>query len=380
MKAKAKVCILSSGHPPYEGRVFEKEAKSLLKAGYEVVFVAPHTADEVLDGITVRAVPGFESLFRRALITAPLAFKASLREKADVYHFHDPELLPAGLLLKLLGNRVIYDVHEYNKQNFMSRQPGYWGLRKLIANVFDFFETLSSRIFNGVVVVDKVIEAKFKGRAVMVSNFPGRPVNPVRTKKSGGEFKCVYAGGIIADRGLFKMVEAMEHVERPARLILLGELSPEDRRKAEEMKGYERVDYRGYRPWQEVLSLLPECDLGLVLLQPVPAYMLAGEGTVKLFEYMGSGIPVLGSALPNLKRIIEREDCGLTVDSTDPVEIARKITYFIDNPEAARRMGENGRKAVMEKYNWEIEAGKLIGLYSRILGKARTGDAKLSNS
>jgi len=367
MSTKTKVCIFSSAHPPTDGRVFHKEAKSLLRAGYEVVYIGPDTADGVQDGIRVKAVPRSRSLLKRALIAATRLIRASLRERADIYHFHDPELLPAGLLLRLLGKRVVYDVHEYNKLNFKSRRPGYWGMRTLMANVFDIFETQASRYFNGVIAVDKVIEDKFMGRAVKVSNFPFRPGKPSRLEMREREFKCVYAGGLTADRGLFRMIEAMEHIDRPAKLILLGKISDENRRKAETMKGYERVECRGYKPWPEVLELLPNCDLGLVMLQPVPAYVFAGEGTIKLFEYMGAGLPVLASNFPNLKRIIEQADCGLVVDPTDPVEIARKITYFADNPEAARRMGENGWKAVMDKYNWETENEKLLGLYSRIL-------------
>jgi glycosyltransferase involved in cell wall biosynthesis len=367
MTARARVCIMTSSHTAFDERIFHKQAKSLAGAGYEVTIVAPHAAGEVLDGIRVKAVPKTKGLLKRAFLTAPRVLRAALREGADIYHFHDPELLPAGLLLRLLGKRVIYDAHEYYKQNFLSRRPASGALTRLTANVLDSIETQASRLFNGVIVVDRVTKDKFKGRAVTVSNFPYRPGKPARFKPRGGGFKCVYAGGLSADRGLFKMIEAMEHVDRPARLILLGRVSEEDRLRARKMKGYERVEFLGFRPWPEVLKLLPECDLGLVLLQPVPAYIHAGEGTVKLFEYMASGLPVLGSNFPNLARIIMGEGCGATVNPADPVEIAGKIMYLADNPDVASGMGKNGWNAVMEKYNWEMEAEKLFGLYSRIL-------------
>ncbi|MGC2423342.1 MAG: glycosyltransferase, partial [Nitrospirota bacterium] len=241
------------------------------------------------------------------------------------------------------------------------------GIRHFIAYAFDLLETFASSFFDGVIVVDRTIGNKFKGRATVVSNYPYSPQKPPLPNGHGKEFKCVYAGGLSADRGLFKMIEAMKHMARPARLILLGPLSDEDRIKAEKTEGYEKVEYLGFRPWLDVLNLLPECDLGLVLLQPVPAYIFAGEGTVKLYEYMASGLPVLSSNFVNLERIITGTGCGATVDPTDPAQIAKQMMYFADNPAVSRKMGGNGIKAVMEKYNWEKEAGKLLGLYDRIL-------------
>ncbi len=212
---------------------------------------------------------------------------AAIREKADIYHFHDPELIFAGLFLKLLGKKVVYDVHEYYKQNILSKRSIPWGIRHFIAYSFDLLETFASRLYDGVIVVDRAIGNKFKGRATVVSNYPYSPKKHLLPKGHGKEFKCVYAGGLSADRGLFRMIEAMEHMDRPARLILIGTLSDEDRIKAETMKGYEKVGYLGSRPWSDVLKLLPECDLGLVLLQPVPAYIFAGEGTIEAFRVYG---------------------------------------------------------------------------------------------
>ncbi|MHB8174458.1 MAG: glycosyltransferase, partial [Nitrospirota bacterium] len=96
-------------------------------------------------------------------------------------------------------------------------------------------------------------------------------------------------------------------------------------------------------------------------------YLYHGENSIKLFEYMMAGLPVLGSNFINLERIIMENECGLTVDPTDPARIAEKIMYLANNPEISRKMGENGVKAVMERYNWEKEEEKLLALYHKIL-------------
>ncbi len=371
MSLKPKVRILTSSHTAFDERIFYKQAKSIAIAGYDTAVIAPHPTDEILDGIAIKAVPELNGKFARLLIIPLYILILAIREKAYLYHFHDPELMPSGLVLKLLGRSVVYDAHEYYKLKIMSKTgiPGM--IRQLIASAFDLFETLASMTFNGVIVVDKVTEAKFGGRAVRVGNFPFRPQKPVKRSERTGEFKCVYAGGLSADRGLFKMVQAMEYVDDRIKLVLAGPMSDRDFENIKRLKGFERVDYLGLIPWLKVLELLPECDLGLVLLQPVPAYIYAGENTVKLFEYMMACLPTLASDFPNLKKILDCETCGITVDPTDPALIAEKITYFADNPDAVGRMGENGVKAVMERYNWENEEEKLLALYSKILNSKR---------
>lgn len=62
-----------------------------------------------------------------------------------------------------------------------------------------------------------------------------------------------------------------------------------------------------------------------------------------------------------------------TVDPLDPKAIAQAIEYLLTHPEEARQMGENGRRAVEEKYNWEKEAEKLLALYKELVDSAKDG-------
>lgn len=368
-----KVCLMTSVRSPFDHRIFYKQAKSLAGAGYEVTVVAPHTACEVVDGIKIKAVRKERNKLKRMLLTTFRIFMAGIREKADIYHFHDPELIPAGLALRLTGRKVIYDVREYYALKFEVKSEIPACLRSSVAYAFDHLETLASRFFNGVIVVDRVIGCKFHNRATRITNYPYLPAEAAEVRREpDGVFRFVYAGGLEGVRGLFKMVEAMEYVDSRARLILIGPYyREEDRLKAEALKGYKKVDWLGFLPWPEVVKMLPGFDLGLVLLQPTRAYVKQGEGTIKLFEYMMSGLPVLGSDFSNFEKIIDGAGCGATVDPTDPREIAKKMTSFMDDPEAARQMGENGKKAFAEKYNWTKESEKLLGLYEKILQKTR---------
>ena len=87
----------------------------------------------------------------------------------------------------------------------------------------------------------------------------------------------------------------------------------------------------------------------------------------KLFDYMLMSLPVVVSNFPLYRDVVQTHQCGLTVDPARPQEIARAIVYLIEHPREAQQMGANGRRAVLEKYNWEKESQKLLQIYDTVL-------------
>ena len=145
------------------------------------------------------------------------------------------------------------------------------------------------------------------------------------------------------------------------------------------MKEHPKVVYHGVLPWEQVSRFLVTADLGVVLLQPLPSYTyFPGENLIKLFEYMSVGLPVLISDFPKLKALIERLDAGMAVDPTSPEAIARAIEFLHENPAVRRRMGDNGRRAVREQFNWEHEEQKLLAIYHKLTAGRESAMASCS--
>ncbi len=111
-RMKNKVCILTSVHPPFDVRIFHKEAKSLVKAGYDVTLIAQHDKEEIVDGVKIINLQKPRNRIERMTKTVSELYQKALRVDADIYHFHDPELIPVGKALKKRGKAIIYDVHE----------------------------------------------------------------------------------------------------------------------------------------------------------------------------------------------------------------------------------------------------------------------------
>jgi glycosyltransferase involved in cell wall biosynthesis len=296
-------------------------------------------------------------LYRKAIVSA-----------ADIYHFHDPELIPVGLLLRARGKTVIYDVHEYYKKKILCKSYIPHFLRRPLSSCFDSLETIASKFFSGIVVADRATQAKFHGKAILVENFPYVPEQCNVAKRSNSCFTLVYLGAISEERGLLAMVRALEFIDDPIRLTLIGEFaSNDDKKKAESMDGYAKVDWLGHKNWPDALSIMASADLGLALFQPVPALFYAGENTLKIFEYMLFGLPVMASDFPNLRTIVVGNACGVVVDPTDPKRIADEIIALMKSRDRCVEMGQRGAKAVVEKYNWAHCSKALLNLYDEVL-------------
>jgi len=365
-------CILTTVHPPFDTRVFHKQAKTLARAGYDVSLIAKHKCDEMIDGIRIIALPGSWNRLTRMFGLTLKTFRMALRQRADVYHIHDPELLLAGVFLKrLTGAKIIYDVHEDVPQQILSKTWLPSLFRKPISSLVAVWEKVAAHCCDAVVPATEGVAEHFcHHELVVVHNFPDlRLLDDAEfVGRSDEKTSLVYIGGITRLRGAQEMLHAVGIVaERyPIRLELIGGFHPAElEEKARKLAEWEHVSYFGWRPAPEVYGVLKAADAGIVCLHPIPRHRVALS--VKLFEYMAAGIPVIASDFPLWRSIVEGDRCGLNVDPLDPQAIADAICYIIEHPDEAREMGRRGRQAVEQKYNWETEAKKLIALYERLL-------------
>jgi len=374
----AKVGILTSVHPPFDTRIFHKQAKTLVRAGYDVTLIAQHDKDEVVDGVKIVALPKPRNRFTRIFGLTWRAFRLALRQQADIYHFHDPEILPWGWLLQKITQRpVVYDVHEYYADSILTKEwvPAF--LRGPISKVVAKVEKMVAKRLAGVITVNRDMEDLFKKvnrNAITLHNYPSRSfVERFNDKPQADYFTVIYIGGVSRDRGYQVMVDAMRIVkgkEPRARCIIVGPMNkaglPEmflEREASLLQEG--GIELTGEVPHQEISRLLSKATIGWYPVLPTPNYLKAIP--IKIFEYMAARLPVICSDMGFAKEIIKEAQCGLLAEAGNPEAHAAAILYLLNHPEERRRMGENGRRAVIEKYNWDREAKKLLTLYEELL-------------
>lgn len=375
IKNTVRVCHITSVHPATDVRIFIKECRSLAEVGYSVSLIAPGAKCEKKDRVRIIGISATKGgRFFRMTVTVWRVFQAALKENAHVYHFHDPELIPVGLLLRILSKKVIYDVHEDYRLNIQSR---YWlplWMRKPVSWLFELFENFSARYFSCIVSATPAIAKKFRSineNTVIIQNFPR--LDELSTIKNEVTWEerldtVIYIGGIDISLGIKEIVEAIELVQRKlnTQLILAGKFSPESLiKEIQNLPGWKNVEYRGFLSHKEVIKLLKKVKAGLAVLRPEPRYLVSYA--TKLFEYMSLEIPVIASDFPLWRKIVEGAGCGLLVDPLDPQAIAVAIVHILKHPEEAEKMGKRGRKAVEDMYNWSNEEKKLLWLYKNLL-------------
>jgi glycosyltransferase involved in cell wall biosynthesis len=368
-----KVSHLTSVHPTEDIRIFIKECKSLAAAGHEVSLITANEGSYTSDGVQIIGLDvKAPSRVKRMIKATRAVYQKALEIDSDVYHFHDPELLWVGLKLKKKGKKVVYDVHEDVPEQVLSKQWIPKPLRKLVSYAVTTVERYCSSRFDAVVTATPHISNRFRTynkNTVTIHNFPilNELLDNVQEPKEKTSSNFIYVGGLTGLRGTKEMVQAIGllNEEKDSRLILGGAFSPASLKdEVQREEGWNYTDFKGYLTRAEVKKTLSEATGGLVLIHPEPRYVVSYP--IKLFEYMSAGIPAIASNFPLWRDIVEKNNCGLCVDPLNPSEIADAMKWLLENPEEARKMGENGRAAVIEKYNWEHESKELVSLYNRL--------------
>ena len=365
-----KVCHLTSVHNRYDVRIFSRECISLQKAGYNVSLIAADgKIDELKNGINIYGVAKGSSRITRMFQTTNNVYKKAIEINADVYHLHDPELIPTGVKLKKKGKKVIFDSHEDVPQQILNKQWIPFFFRKIISIIYSLYERKSLKRFDGLISVNSRIVDRLKKintNTVMVTNFP--IINEYEKNDSKYNKRTIcFAGTICENYMIHHILDAISEIDN-IKFILAGPCYENYLSELKNKSSWSKVDYKGAISFDKVIEIYNESSIG-VAVHDYTYNVGCKEGSlgfIKNFEFMANELPVICTDFVVWKQIIDEEKCGICVAPNDITAIREAITYLLDNPDIARNMGENGRSAVVKKYSWTKQEETLLKFYNQL--------------
>jgi glycosyltransferase involved in cell wall biosynthesis len=366
-------------HWIFDNRI-NKEIDTLIKAGYEVHYVAPVDENELKKYVErhpqVHVIPiqRYKNKHERMRKGVREAYRAALSINADIYHFHDPELIRAGIWLKLHGKKVIYDVHENYFANILLKKWISKPLRWIYSFSYLIMEKISLFLFDGIIVVVPDMARRFnKNKTIVLPNYPVLDffVDLKKTTNDSNGFLFGYLGGISSVRNfnfLLKAFEISHRISKNVKMLLVGPIEDQELKEnisKMQNKYPDSFSYISRKPYKEALQIMKNCDAGIIVLKPLPNVLNSSPN--KLFEYMALGLPIVASDFPAWHKVLDEAKCTVYVDPLNVNDIAEKMVFLANNPEKAKQMGKRGKKIAFEKYNWEKVEGKLVTLYKKVL-------------
>lgn len=370
------ICILTTAHPTSDQRIFHKQAKTLVKRGFDVKAIAHHNKTGYQNDIKILSLGNADSRVNRWR-NIYKTYRMAVRIDADVYHFHDPELLPVGALLACrTDGQVIYDAHEYYPDAIYMREWIPYPIRAPLSRVFPAIESAFAQQIDAIITADEPTSEAFRQRGhnqvVTIRNFPRTEsitIDPSIVERNH-EHLLSYVGQLSSERGLFRMLKLVARLQADEDIglwLLGGFKNDETKRRTQAFIADHNLEKHirlfGRVNYEEIFSYLAATDLGLALLDRERCQR---NVPTKLFEYMLSGLPVVATRGRSIKRYLDRE-IGVFVPENDTEAQATLIADLLANEIRRSEMGTQAAKRARSNYSWECEEERLLNLYMTLV-------------
>ena len=351
--------------------LIRKQVRPLLDRGVDVTLVfADGLPDETVDEMHFTSIPvqaHIGKYFTRLFTFQKLFYKKLKEIDADVYQTCDVDSLLVCLLLKRQGKKVVFNLLEEHPYTLYSKLHLPRIIVKAIVSLWAgwmifVFKRLDS-VFTVAPDIENYLERWGVKNHFILGNYPlvDESHRISLEEYLARDNRIVYFGavyGISRQEVLLKAIGRIEDVD----YLIAGDFGVGNyRERLESMPEWSRVEFINRFPKSELNTILSRCTISNVLRDfEATGYPSGSYGVIKIFESMEAGLPILCADAPVYRDIMNQYPCGILVDPNSEEDIYNAINYLVSNRKEAYVMGQNGRQAVIEKYNWSIESAKYV--------------------
>jgi glycosyltransferase involved in cell wall biosynthesis len=369
-----RVCHVISGYYRTDARIFQRQCKSLVKNGFEVsILTNDGEKESIEDGITIYHCNKYWKNRFKVLFFAKYQFlKKALQIDAEIYQLHSPELIPLGLALKKMNKIVVYDAHEDLPRHILEKEWIPSVFQRPISLLVEAYMNRALRKYDVIVTPHSHVKeflSKINPQTYLITNFPlindtdNFSLNHYKSRES---VMC-YTGTVYRYSNQEVILNALDYIEG-LKYEIAGHIDEQHLQQLKSYNSFSKVRFWGRIQWSEMTKFYSRCTLGIVVYDYKLnlGYKLGSFGTNKIFEYMQAGLPVICTDYDLWKEIISDFNCGICVEPQNSEQIMDAISFLTCNPEQAYIMGQNGRKAVLEKFNWNTQEKVYVDIFKKI--------------
>jgi hypothetical protein len=364
---------LTSAHSVTDTRIFVKEATSLAEAGFRVAVAGPGDVNcqQTINQVSVFSIERPGGRFARFSSFALKLYRFCTRMNPRVVHIHDPDLLLLSWWLKRRGIKIVYDVHEDFPKAVLSRTwLGPAIARRGTAKLVEMLEQSAASWLDGIVLADSQLANRFPlDRSIVARNYLSVsewPTKFLAPKEELSSLKCIYVGDISEARGLTRMCDAIQEAHEagiPATLELVGHINDSQIHSISKHPANRHIKLHGWGTRSEVAEKLASSDIAFCLLEPTPAYREALP--VKVLEYIASGLIVIATDLPRLRReTLLKEAIHFVPWEAESGSLGAAIATVASSSSARK---EHLKNVIIGHFNWSSEATRLVEFYFSVL-------------
>ena len=377
MDAKKTLCFFSAFSRHDDEVLTYRHDKALKAAGWDTIYLVNDDEPEIeKEGLRIVGTGNkqYSSYITRVFVAPFQSYKALKKIDADVYQTWCLENMLTCMLLKFRGKKIVFQLREEHPYLYMMREDKPLWFRKMVVSILLVLMKFFLRRFDYVLATGDDEGEILKELGVKNYKIQGNfPFVNWDFKLSLEDYlkredRIIYFGSIYGYSCQEYLLKALEKT-RNVKYLLAGKFRGNDvyQNQLMQLPKWKDVEFVNGFKKEELDGLMGKSTISNVLRDfSMTHYHNGNIGIIKVFESMEAGLPLICSDVPVYRKIWDEYKFGMLVDPKNPDQIADAINYLVENKEEAYKMGQEGRRAVIEKYNCDVVSKEYVEIINSL--------------